>query len=161
MAVKAPFYLLLLALTLVACPFALAQNHRTRSHTKPILVARINSSGIIGSIGRPLGEVVTVEGTAVDDSYTRRKEDAGEILLRIQSVNGKRLKSEAVLHFVAYNGEESKKPSVGTKFKYIGFETGGFSGMPESAFVYIPRVPTSGYYFTTSFVILRDDSGGK
>jgi hypothetical protein len=108
-----------------------------------------------------LGEVVTVEGTAVDDTYTRRKEDAGKILLRIQSVNGKRLKSEAVLHFVAYDGEESKKPSVGTKFKYIGFETGGFSGMPESAFVYIPRVPTSGYYFTTSFVILRDDSGGK
>ena len=161
MAVKAPFYLLLWALTLVACPFALAQNHRTRSHTKPILVARINSSGIIGSIGRTLGEVVTVVGTAVDDSYTRRKEDAGERLLRIQSVNGTTLKSEAVLHFIAYNSEELRKPSVGTKFKYVGFETGGFSGMPEAAFAYIPRVPTSGYYFTTSFVILRDDSGGK
>lgn len=140
---------------------AAAQDQRTRPNTKPIHVSRLNSSNVIGSLGRPLGEVVTIEGIAADENYTRRKADTGEILLRVQAVNGKALKREAILACHHYRGAEMKKPSAGMKFKYVGYETGGFSGIPEAAFVYVPRAPTSGYYFTTSFVILRDDSGGR
>ncbi len=114
---------------------------------------------MIGSLGRPLGEVVSIEGIAADEDYTRRKADAGEILLRVLAVNGKSLKREVVLNFHPYEGAEMKNPSAGMRFKYFGYETGGFSGIPEAAFVYVPRVPTSGHYFTTSFVILRDDNG--
>jgi len=116
---------------------------------------------VIGSLDRPLGEVVTIEGIVADETYTKRKQDAGEILLRVQAVNGKALKREAIFPFHHYEGTQMKRPSAGMRFKYLGYETGGFSGLPEAAFVYIPRVATSGHYFTTSFVILRDDSSSK
>jgi hypothetical protein len=53
---------------------------------------------------------------------------------------------------------ELTRPRAGARFKFVGYETGGFSGTPEEALVYIPRTATSGYYFTTSLVILRDDT---
>jgi len=53
---------------------------------------------------------------------------------------------------------ELTRPTAGARFKFVGYETGGFSGTPEEAFLYIPRTATSGYYFTTSLVIVRDDS---
>jgi hypothetical protein len=116
---------------------------------------------VIGSLGRALGEVVTIEGVAVDENHTRRKADTGEILLSVQAVNGKALKYEAILPFHLYSGLEMKELFSGMTFKLVGYETGGFFGIPEAAFAYVPRAPTSGYHFTSSFVILRDDSGGR
>ena len=121
-------------------------------------VSKLNRSKVIGSLGRPLGEVVTIEGIVADGDYTRRNADAGETLLRVQTVNGRVLKREAVFHFRPFEGADMKKPTAGMKFKYVGYETGGFSGMPDKAFDYVPRVATDGYYFSTSLVILRDVS---
>ena len=159
---KLLLHLIVILLTAVtAWSVAAAQRQSARSNIKPIHVSQLNRSKVIGSLGRPLGEVVTIEGIAADENYTRRKADTGEILLRVQAVNGKSLKREAILNFHPYEGTEMKRPSAGMRFKYVGYETGGFSGIPEAAFVYVPRAPTSGYYFTTSFVILRDDSDSK
>lgn len=148
-------------ITLLIVGVSAAQDKRTRLNTKPINMSRLTSSKVIGTFGRPLGEVVSIEGIAADENYTRRKADTGQTLLRVLAVNGKTLKHEAILPFHPYEGVEVKKPSVGVRFKYVGYETGGFSGTPEAAFIYVPRVATSGYYFTTSFVILRDDSDGE
>lgn len=138
-----------------------AQSQRTRPNTNTIHVSRLNKSKVVGSLGRPLGEVVTIEGIAADESYTRRKADTGDTLLRVQAVNGKSLKREVIFPFHPYEGTQMKRPPAGMRFKYVGYETGGFSGTPEAAFVYVPRAATTGYYFTTSFVILRDDSGSQ
>ena len=56
---------------------------------------------------------------------------------------------------------ELEKPKVGNKFKYIGYETGGFTGVPEKTFDYMPAIATTGYYFTTDFVAVRDEMKKK
>jgi len=140
---------------------AAAQGQPTSGNSKPIHVSQLNRSKVIGSLGRPLGEVVTIEGIAADGDYTRRKAETDEILLRVQAVNGNSLKREAIFNFHPFEGTELKKPSAGMRFRYVGYETGGFSGVPEAAFAYVPRVATSGYYFSTSFVILRNDNVSK
>jgi hypothetical protein len=144
----------------VKYPSAVGQK-RTVTNAESIHLSRLNSSKVIGFLGHPLGEVITIEGIAADEEYTRRKADTGETLLRVQAVNGKSLKREAIFHFDPVQGADIKKPSAGIRFKYIGYETGGFSGLPEKAFDFIPRVQTKEYSFTTSFVILRDDKTSK
>ncbi|SRR5260370_1176676 len=139
------------------CWLANAQDQRARRPIKPIHVSTLNRNKVIGSLQRALGEVINIEGLVADENYTRKKADTGELLLRVQAVNGKRLKREVILPFSPFPGADLKNPSVGSKFKYIGYETGGFSGTPEKAFDYLPRAATTGYYFRSSFVVLRDE----
>ena len=147
-------------MSITTCRTTLGQR-RPKSDTESIHASKLNRSKVIGSLGYALGEVVIIEGVIADDSYTRRKADAGKLLLRVQAVNGKPLKEEALFDFSPFVGADIRNPAVGARFKYTGYETGGFSGIPEQAFDYVPRVPTTGYYFSTSFVILRDESGRK
>ena len=144
----------------ITSPWVVAQK-RAKTNPETIQLSKLNSSKVIGFLGYPLGEIVAIEGIVADEEYTRRKADTGETLLRVQAVNGKPLKRETLFHFDPVEGADIKKPSAGIRFKYIGYETGGFSGLPEEAFDYIPRLQTKGYSFTTSFVILRDDKGNK
>lgn len=123
----------------------IAGHQRTKGNIESIPVIKLNRNKVIGSLGRPLGEVVTIVGIVADGDYTRRKADAGETLLRVQTVNGRSLKSEAIFHFRPFEGADIKKPAAGTRFKYTGYETGGFSGIPDKAFDYVPRVATDGY----------------
>jgi hypothetical protein len=140
------------------CFVVAAQRRRTTQKFPSIHASRLNTGNVVGALGYPLGEVVTVEGIAADETYTRRKADTGKILLLVHRVNGKPIKREVVLPCQPHEGVELTRPTAGARFKFVGYETGGFSGTPEEAFVYIPRTATSGYYFTTSLVILRDDS---
>ena len=134
---------------------------RTRSDVAAIRVDKLNRSKVLGSLGYALGEVVTIEGVMADENYTKRKADAGALLLRAQVVNGRTLKGEVVLAFSPFSGIELKNPTVGVRFKYTGYETGGFAGIPEKAFAYVPRVATTGFYFSTSFVVLRDEQAHR
>ena len=150
-----------LLLTVAMYSIANAQNQRAKSHMKSIHVSELNLNKVIGYLGHPLGEIVTIEGIAADGNDTRQKADTGELLLRVQGVNGKPLKREVILHFFPFQGVPIKNPSVGAKFRYIGYETGGFSGVPEKAFDYVPQAATTGHYFSTSFVVLRDERGSR
>src|SRR6266481_5278568 len=76
-----------------------AQNkHVKRTTADTIHVSTLNRARVIGELGWPLGEIVTIEGIASDGAYTRKKSDLGAVVLRIRAVNGKPLKSEIVLH---------------------------------------------------------------
>lgn len=90
--------------------------------------------------------------------YRRRKSDVGKLLLRVKSVNGKSFKDEVVLDFNLFPGADIKNPAAGAAFKFTGYETGGFSGVPEKAFDFVARTATGGFYFGTSFVVLRDEN---
>lgn len=122
---------------------------------KSIGISELSKLQVIGWLGQPLGRIVTIEGVVVDGSYTRCKADEGQSLLRVQVVDGKQLPKEQVFHFDPFLAE-LEKPTVGSKFKYIGYETGGFTGVPAKAFDHVPAIATTGYYFTTHFVVLRD-----
>jgi hypothetical protein len=133
----------------------------TMRHSDSIHISTLNQSKVIGLLGYALGEVVIVEGVVANETYTKKKDDAGKLLLRVQIVNGKPLKEEVIFHFSLLLSIDIKKPIVGAKFKYIGYETGGFVGIPEKAFNYVPPMTTTGHHFSTSFVILRDENGLK
>ena len=157
MTFKLPIVLAVASLMpVMVCPPTPGQR-RPKSGPESISVSRLNRGRVIGSLGRALGEVVTVEGEIADGSDTRRKADEGKLLLRVRAVNGRPLKPEVVLDFSPFPSAEIRNPAAGAAFKYTGYETGGFSGVPEAAFKYAARVATAGYHFTTSFVILRDE----
>ena len=92
---------------------------------KPIPIDEVRKRGVLGALGHPLGTIVTVEGEAFDGDETKWKWDATKTLLRVKTVDGTELKKEAVFHF---HSEDAEKPKFGAKFKYTGYETGGYHG---------------------------------
>jgi hypothetical protein len=129
---------------------------------KPIRAGELNTRGVLGDLGHPLGTVVTVEGVVADENYRMRKEDGGETLLRIQKVNGKALKNEVVFRFRCFRFVEVKKPAAGSKFRYVGYETGEYTGIPPEALKAARVVvQTKGYAFETSFLVLRAEKPGE
>lgn len=121
----------------------------------------ISPAAMKGLLGSPLGTVVTVEGIAAGDDYRRMREDMGCTLLRIERINGKPLAKEIVFRFHSHELARIAAPAVGARFKFVGYETGGFSGIPEGAFEYIPRVATTGFGFSTTFLVLKSLSGSR
>lgn len=121
-----------------------------------ISIYDLNPSNVIGSLGKPLGTIVTIEGTVVGDDYTQLKEDSGETLLKIEKVDGKKLNKAVVLHVQIIPIVSVKIPQKGTKFKLAGYETGGFIGIPEGAFKYIPQATTCGFQFEVYFEVIKD-----
>ncbi|HKB40057.1 MAG TPA: hypothetical protein VKD72_26715, partial [Gemmataceae bacterium] len=112
----------------------------------------MNKRQVLGSLGKPLGTLVTVEGVAANDDYRQLKIDQGKILLRIQKVDGKALKEEAIFPFEDLPFASVKKPAIGARFKYLGYETGRFVGIPQEALKHVGQATTTDHYFVTSFV---------
>lgn len=122
---------------------------------KMITLSELNKSRIIGCLGRPLGSVVTIEGIVVDDYYRKMKSDEGETLLKVQKVDGKALSGEIIIPLRQEPSESVKKPLPGYHFRFLGYETGSFTGMPEEVFRYIPQAATEGFQFRTYFLVVR------
>ena len=108
-----------------------------------------------GRLKRTLGTVVTVEGTVIDGGTLRVKRLNGKALLRIEKLEGKSLAEPVVFEF-RYLEEPSKVPKMGSKFQFVGFETGEFAGLPSEAFKHIPVLATQGYHFRTLFEVLTE-----
>jgi hypothetical protein len=140
---------------------AFRQERQADKQAKSISVSELADQQVVGWLGHSLGKIVTIEGIVADQNYRRMKIDSGSLPLRVQRVNGKQLDKEQVFHFQSFQGAEVEKPRVGAKFKYTGYETGAFTGIPHEAFKYVPPMATTGYGFTTSFVILRDEAKRK
>jgi len=122
---------------------------------KSITLSELNKLQVIGWLGQPLGKIVTIEGVVPDATFVRSKEQEDKTLLRVQTVDGIKLSEAAVFCFSSLlSGIE--EPKAGAKFKYIAYETGGFTGVPEGNFAYVGPLCCTSYYFTTHFVIIRD-----
>jgi len=122
---------------------------------KSITVAELNQMQVIGWLGEPLGKIMTVEGVVADATYVRSKAQVGRTLLLIQVADGNVLPERVVFSFDrAVRGIE--EPKEGSRFKYVGYETGGFTGAPPGKFDFTGPYCTTFYGFTTEFVILRD-----
>jgi hypothetical protein len=122
----------------------------------PISLDDIRQRGIQGRLGHRLGTIITIQGEVVNPTDPPSKLDLGQTLLEVRAVNGILLVKPTIIYFTPFRFSEVQKPSVGTKFEYIGYETGGYSGIVDGEFDYIPAYASTGYSFTTSFLILRD-----
>ena len=127
-----------------------------QAEDKVIHYTELGTSGVIGSLGVPLGTVVIVEGVVVDDGYRQSKEDEGAILLKIEKVDSKKLDKEVILRMATFSFAPIKQPEPGYRFTYAGYETGEFSGIPHEAFMYIPQVATTEFHFRVYFQALKE-----
>ncbi len=119
-----------------------------------ISYTRLNDSvKIVGSLGRFLGEIITVEGIIIDGSRRRIKSETGKTLLKVITVNGKKLGEPVIIPFSIFTWTDVKMPKVNDPFKFIGYESGEMAGIPQKAFQYMPQVATTDYHFFVYFQV--------
>jgi hypothetical protein len=135
--------------------FPVSRAEKAPEQAKSVNVAELNQMQVIGWLGQPLGKTVTVEGVVADETFVRWKAQAGRTLLLIQAADGNVLPERVVFCFDRAV-REIEEPKAGSRFKYVGYETGGFTGAPPGLFDYTGPYCTTSYGFTTEFVILRD-----
>jgi hypothetical protein len=111
---------------------------------------------IVGSLGIPLGKVIKVEGIALNPGEIREKAFAGKTLLKVLTVNGKKLKNPVTIVWQTLSFVNLNPPKPGQTVTYFGYETGEMRGIPEEAFRHIPYATTQGYHFATYFVALKE-----
>jgi hypothetical protein len=111
---------------------------------------------IIGTLNKPIGEIVTVEGVIIDGTDTKKKSDADKVLLKVQWINGRRLQKGVNLPVKIFQWGAINTPRVNEHKKYIGYETGEMSGIPRRAFNYMPQVTAEDFHFSTYFQICKE-----
>ncbi|MCH8828375.1 MAG: hypothetical protein IID45_02230 [Planctomycetes bacterium] len=137
------------------------QGAAQKAVVEPIPLSRIQSSSIMGKLGKPLGKILLIEGIAAKGDIIRKTIDSGPIVLRIRRVNGRQLRREVIYPCAKFLTANVKTPRAGVAFSYIGHEDGGFVGVPVGTFKYVNPVATTSRYFRTSFTVLKNASRNK
>jgi len=109
---------------------------------------------VIGSLGVPLGQIVKINGTVVPDECRKRKADLGKTLIEVSQVNGSPLPKKTVVE-AAFLVAKQDLPSPGSPITCIGYETGGYHGVPPGTFDHVPPMTAEGFHFAVRFVILK------
>ncbi len=137
------------------CRFACAQ----KVPTTPKQVPKIRISAddlnrkyvVIGPLGIPLGEVVTVDGIAVINQGK-----GATHLFQVTSVNGKTLNKPLTMPYRIWPWADLKKLDAQSRYRLRVFQDGGFAGVPEQAMKETTYVQTHAYCFVTSLVVVRN-----
>jgi hypothetical protein len=95
-----------------------------------ICVSDFTQDNVEGLLGHPLGTVVRVTGEAVDGDTLGYKAAAGKLFLRVDEVNGTKLKRAAMFSYPV-RSPKVRKPTPGGKFDYYVHEYGTFDGVVE------------------------------
>lgn len=131
---------------------------------RPILMAKVSTNitvkdfeqkSPLGTLGQPLGEIITISGVVRQTGLGVKS--ALEEVLSVESVNGRPLSQPVTIPYKLFMTAQVAKPLLGESFKYVGYETGGFTGVPPEAFKYVSAVATTGYRFNTSFEVLTEE----
>jgi hypothetical protein len=124
--------------------------------TGPIPLADVRERGIEGSLGVPLGTVVTIRGTAVDGwTALKQKEYQSDVFARVETVNERRLPEPVLvrLKIEQLTIDKVDLPKPGAAVDFVGWETGGYDGI-----IFAPNVNIGQglqYSFGTHFVIAK------
>ena len=111
---------------------------------------------VVGSLGRALGTIVTVQGEVLPDDARRRKGDLGKTLLRVDSLDGVGLPVPVVVELRGGAVGPGPKLQPGERFALVGYESGGFVGVPAEAFTHGPVATTTEFHFAVWFVAVKD-----
>lgn len=124
-----------------------ASNHFTVTH--------LEQNPLLGQLGQPLGKIITIAGV-VRQGELGAKASPREVL-SVESVNDRPLAQPVTIEFNLFMTAQVAKPVLGRLFKYVGYETGGFTGVPQEAFKFVPAVATTEHRFNTSFQVLQEE----
>jgi len=129
---------------------AFGQNKLTR---KTISVSELQGGGeIIGLLGLPLGEVVSIKGRIVQSNTKSSVQ-----LVDIVEINGKPVSGMLQLRYSIWEWGNISHESLPLDqlLRLRVYETGGMTGIPLEAMKETTFVQTEGWGFSTSLVLLN------
>jgi hypothetical protein len=91
----------------------------------------------IGELGQPLGKVTTISGV-IRQAALGAKASKLDLVLSIETVNNRPLSKPVTMPFQIFETAKVVQPFLGQTFRYVGYETGGFTGVPAEAFKLVP-----------------------
>ncbi len=112
----------------------------------------------MGELGQQLGKITTISGV-IQQAALGSKADKFDLVLSIKSVNNRLLPKPVTMRFQIFTTAKIVQPIFGQTFRYVGYETGGFTGVPAAAFKWVPAVATTEHHFETVYQILHEDLG--
>jgi hypothetical protein len=101
------------------------------------------------------GKLIEIEGRIVDNTDTRLRAHLGKKLLEVHRVGTVELKQPVVIELLVFGFTDIKIPARDARVRLRGFETGGFTGIPNEAFKDIPAVATPDHHFESRFQITK------
>lgn len=106
-------------------------------------------------LGLPFGTIAKLEVEVIDGNTLHRRAYMGEHLLKINSVNGVVKKDTVLLLFSDETGS-LKKADVGQKLTLMAYESGNFTGIPDSYFKYQPVRQDVGFGFRHYLIVVAN-----
>ena len=152
----------LAALAGLVALFSLTQTQAPEKskHEEMISVEALRPEKVRGLLGQPLGTVVRVTGESVAGDSTLPRTLAGKTILKIETVNGKRL--EKPVYFPITRGPSKlAEPANGERFDYWVHEFGSFDGVvipPKELGIETPDIAHDGFWYRPEIVIHKSNS---
>jgi hypothetical protein len=150
---------ILLSLSTIALmqPASHTQAAETAKTTPMIHVDQLRPAVVMGKLGQPLGKVITISGMVVAGNRSAKANQGNDLALKVLQVNGQTLASPVTLPWWTFTTAEIQPPKLHQTFKYVGYETGSFTGVPHEAFKVVPAVATREFHFESWFEVLQED----
>ena len=109
-----------------------------------------------GKLGQSLGKIMTISGVVHQEALQAKGSD-NDLVLSIEAVNNRSLAKPITMPFQIFRTAKVTQPVLGQTFRYVGYETGGFIGVPAEAFKWVPAIATTNHHFEAFYQILRED----
>lgn len=93
-------------------------------------------------LGVGFGKMTEIEGRIVDDRDTRLRAHLGKKLIEVRRVGTQTFPKQVVIELLVFGWADIPIPERGTVVRFRGYETGGFTGIPNEAFEGVPTVAT-------------------
>lgn len=106
-------------------------------------------------LGAGFGKMVEIEGWIVDDHDTRLRAHLGKKLIEVKRVGAHELPKPVVIEVLVFRWTDISIPERGTFVGFRGYETGGFTGIPNDAFEDVPAVATTAHHFQSQFQVTK------
>jgi hypothetical protein len=118
--------------------------------------ANVTKQSQIGELGQTFGKVTTISGI-ISQAALGSKADKFDLVLSIKTVNDRALAKPITMRFKIFERAKVARPVLGQTFRYVGYETGGFVGIPAEAFKWVEPVATTDHRFESFYQILHED----
>ena len=115
----------------------------------------IDSPHTIPLLATDFCKIIEIEGQVLDGNDTGKKADSGQTMISINTVEGRKLVAPIDMPLSVFSFSSFELPKSGAKVRLRGYETGGYTGIPQEAFKDIPRVATTSHHFKHYFQVTK------